>query len=160
MKSKRKDRVLFYVDNPGESETYEAIGKDNNSLTTDMNYDVSSEENVLGETTVDVTKGPKTTSVDPCYYRTDGLLSKKLKAIEWEDQDGDDLKETFMEVDRTETELEGEYKAFQQVAAIVLKSYGGDTKGIAYPYELHWEGVKTYGTFNPKTKKFTKSVEE
>lgn len=159
MKSKRKDRVLFYVENAGEEETYEAIGKDNNSLSTEMNFDVSSEENVLGETTVEATKGPRTTSVDPCYYRTDGLLSKKLKNIEWEDKDGDDLKETFMEVDKTETETEENYKAFQQKATVVLKSYGGDTKGIAYPYELHWEGPKTYGTFNPKTKKFTKNVE-
>ncbi len=155
MKAKRKERRLFYVDTTGETETYEAIGKDNNELSTELNNDVSSEENVLGETNVDITKMPRITSVDPFYYRDDSKLGKKLKAIEWEDKDGDEVKELFMEVDLTETASEGEYKAYKQNAAINLRSYGGDTKGIAYPYELHWDGAKTYGTFNPTTKVFT-----
>ena len=62
-----------------------------------------------------------------------------------------------MEVDATEEATEGTYKAFKQKAAIDLKSWGGDTKGIGMPYDLNWVGPKTYGTFNPETKKFTES---
>lgn len=162
MKSKRKDRVLYYVEETGTgndiTQEFEPIGKDNEELNTELNNDVSSEENVLGETNVDITKRPRVTTVDPCYYRTDGKLCKKLKAIEWEDKDGDDLVEKFMSVDKTETVSENEYKAYQMQAAINLKSFGGDTKGINYPHELHWKGTKTYGTFNPTTNIFTPST--
>lgn len=158
-KSKREDRILFHVEETTEenntTQEFEAIGKDNEELTTELNNDVQSEENVLGEVNVDVTKRPKVTAIDPSFYRSDSKLSKKLKAIEWEDKDGDDVKEKFMEVDKTETASENEYKAYQQMAAINLRSYGGNTRGISYPYELHWTGPKTYGTFNPTTKVFT-----
>ena len=156
-KAQRNQTVLFYVDEPGETETYEAIGVDNDELTRSLNNEVESKLNVLGQSTVDITKGTNTTSVDPCYYRKDGKLAKKLKAIYWEDKELSQVIETFMEVDATEEATEGTYKAFKQKAAIDLKSWGGDTKGIGMPYDLNWVGPKTYGTFNPETKKFTES---
>ena len=64
-----------------------------------------------------------------------------------------------MEVDATEEVKEGAYPAFKQNGAIDLKSWGGDTKGIGTPYDINWVGAKTYGTFNPTTKKFTENVE-
>lgn len=156
-KAQRKQTVVFYVDEPGEAENYEAIGVDNDDLTRTLNNEVESKTNVLGQATVDVTKGPNVTSVDPCYYRKDGKLAKKLKEIYWYDKELSQVVETFMEVDATEEAQEGAYPAFQQKAAIDLKSWGGDTKGIGTPYDLNWVGIKTYGTFNPKTKKFTES---
>lgn len=153
-KAKRKQRILFFVNKEGNTTTYEAIGKDNEDLSRELNNEVESKENVLGETTTDITKAPQVTTVDPIYYRDDSALGKKLKNIEWNDLDGDDLVEEFMEVDETE-EAEGEYNAFIQQGAIDLKSVGGDTKGIAYPFDINWIGAKTYGTFNPSTKVFT-----
>lgn len=156
-KAQRKQTVVFYVDEPGETETYEAIGVDNDDLTRTLNNEVESKTNVLGQATVDVTKGPNVTSVDPCYYRKDGKLAKKLKEIYWYDKELSQVVETFMEVDATEEAQEGAYPAFKQKGAIDLKSWGGDTKGIGTPYDINWVGTKTYGTFNPKTKKFTES---
>lgn len=159
MKAKRKDRVLMYVEETTSgnavTQTFEAIGKDNDELTRELNNEVESKENVLGETTVEITKAPQITSVDPCYYRSEGLLAQKLKSIEWEDKDGDEVIEKFMEVDLTVEPVSGAYPAFIQEAAIDLKSVGGDTKGLAYPFDLNWVGPKTYGTFNPTSKTFT-----
>lgn len=159
MKSKRKELLLMYVDHSSETEIYEAIGKDNDELTRTLNNEVESKTNVLGETTVDVTLGAQVTSVDPCYYRTDGLLAKKLKKIYENDLELDEVVEEFMEIDMTAEATDNEYPCFKQKAAIDLKSWGGDTKGISTPYDLNWVGSKTKGTFNPVTKKFTPTVE-
>lgn len=159
MKAKRKQSLLMYIDHSGENEVFEAIGKDNDELTRSLNNEVESKTNVLGETTVDVTLGAQVTSVDPCYYRTDGLLAKKLKRIYEDDLELDEVVEEFMEIDMTEESTSNEYPCFRQKAAIDLKSWGGDTKGISTPYELNWVGAKTKGTFNPTTKTFTATVE-
>lgn len=157
-KSKRKEWLLMHVDTSGENETFEPIGKDNDELTRSLNNEVESKTNVLGEATVDVTLGAQVTSVDPCYYNPDGQLAKKLKKIYEDDLELDDVVEEFMEVNMTETPTSNEYPCFRQKAAIDLKSWGGDTKGIGTPYDLNWVGPKTKGTFNPKTKQFTPTV--
>lgn len=160
-KSQRNETIVFFVD-PGEgenpTETYEAIGVDNDELTRSLNNEVESKTNVLGQATVDITKGPNTTTVDPCYYRKNGKLAKKLKDIYWYDKELSQVVEKFMEVDATEEPTSGAYPAFQQNGAIDLKSWGGDTKGIGTPYDINWVGAKTYGTFNPTTKKFTENA--
>lgn len=156
----RNQTVVFYVDEgTGENatETFEAIGVDNDELTRSLNNEVESKTNVLGQTTTKVTKGANVTSVDPCYYRKDGKLAKKLKDIYWYDKELSQVEEMFMEVDATEEPTSGEYPAFKQKGAIDLKSWGGDTKGIGTPYDINWIGIKTYGTFNPTTKKFTET---
>lgn len=156
-KAKRSDRIVFHVTETAGEKSYEAIGKDNDELTREMNNEVESKENVLGETSTEITKAPQVTTVDPIYYRDDSKLAKKLHDIEWNDLDGDDLEEEFMEVDKTQ-ETSGEYAAFLQKGKIDLKSVGGDTKGLAYPFDINWVGKKTYGTFNPETKTFTPTV--
>lgn len=158
-KASRNQTVVFYVDEDATPEVYEAIGVDNDDLTRTLNNEVESKTNVLGQATVDISKGPNTTSVDPCYYRKDGKLAKKLKDIYWYDKELSQVEEMFMEVDATEDPIDGEYPAFKQKGAIDLKSWGGDTKGIGTPYDINWVGAKIYGTFNPTTKKFTETVQ-
>ncbi len=157
-KAKRKELLLLYVNKSGDTETFEKIGKDNDELTRSLNNEVESKTNVLGETTVDVTLGAQVSSVDPCYYDNESSLAKKLKKIYEDDLELDDVVEEFIEVDMTGEATENEYPCFRQKAAIDLKSWGGDTKGISTPYDLNWVGAKTKGTFNPVTKKFTPTV--
>ena len=38
---------------------------------------------------------------------------------------------------------------------LAVSSYGGDTTGYQIPFNVHYTGVKTKGTFNPATKAFT-----
>lgn len=157
MKSKRKNYKLFYVDESENTETFEIIGKDNDELSRSLNNEVDAKENILGETTVDVTKGPQVSTIDPCYHRPGGKLDTFLKSIYWEDKDLDEVKCKWMEVDETVDPVDGEYLAFKQMGAVDLKSWGGDTKGIGQPFDINWVGAKTYGTFNPTTKKFTET---
>ena len=43
----------------------------------------------------------------------------------------------------------------QQECYIEISSYGGDTTGYQIPFNVHYTGVKTKGTFNASTKTFT-----
>ena len=40
---------------------------------------------------------------------------------------------------------------------LAVSSYGGDTTGYQIPFNVHYTGVKTKGTFDPATKKFTQA---
>ena len=40
---------------------------------------------------------------------------------------------------------------------IEVSSYGGDTTGYQIPFNIHYTGAKTTGTFNPSTKAFTEA---
>lgn len=156
-KAKRESAILFM--NVGDTtEEYEAIGKDNDELTREMNNEVESNKNVLGETDVTVTKGNQVTSVDPFNFRKESKLANFLYKIYKDNLDGVDVEKEFIEVFTEDKESEGEYAAFKQVAAIDLKSWGGPTTGIATPFDINWKGARTYGTFNPTTKKFTPTV--
>ena len=40
---------------------------------------------------------------------------------------------------------------------IEIVSYGGDTTGYQIPFNVHYTGVKTKGSFDPTAKKFTEA---
>ena len=47
--------------------------------------------------------------------------------------------------------------AVREECYIEIVSYGGDTTGYQIPFNVHYTGVKTKGTFDPATKKFTQA---
>ena len=47
------------------------------------------------------------------------------------------------------------YPAIKEECYIEIVSYGGDTTGYQIPFNVHYTGVKTKGTFNISTKTFT-----
>ena len=49
----------------------------------------------------------------------------------------------------------GAYPAVKEECYIEIVSYGGDTTGYQIPFNVHYTGVKTAGTFNPNTRTFT-----
>ena len=49
----------------------------------------------------------------------------------------------------------GAFPAVREECYIEVSSYGGDTTGYQIPFNVHYTGVKTKGTFNPTTKAFT-----
>ena len=49
----------------------------------------------------------------------------------------------------------GAYPAVKEECYIEIVSYGGDTTGYQIPFNVHYTGVKSKGTFNPATNTFT-----
>ena len=47
--------------------------------------------------------------------------------------------------------------AVKEECYIEIVSYGGDTTGYQIPFNVHYTGVKTAGTFDPATKTFTET---
>lgn len=137
--------------------TWEVLGKDNDELNKELNNEVEETRNVLGETEVDVTAGNRTMTIDPYKLRSDSKFADELYDINKYDKDGSDVEYPFLEVNTLKevTGKTGEYDAWVQTAAVDLKTWGGDTKALGTPFDIHFIGKKNYGTFNPSTKTFT-----
>lgn len=139
---------------------YEALGKDNEDMSQTLNNEVNATKNVLGQTSVEVTKGNQTTSVDPFKMDDTSKIATILHDIFVNEKELSDVEHEFIQVflNKPVAESEGEYEAFQQIGAIDLKSYGGDTTGISAPFDINWLGERIFGTFNPTTKTFKANV--
>lgn len=158
MKQKRNTYKIFMnVSESTTSKEWEIIGKDIEELSRELNNEVNSITNILGETSTEVTKGNQVTTCDPIKLRDDSKASKILYNIYKNDLELSEVEKEFLEVNTSMpvSESQGEYEAFMQVGAIDLKSWGGDKTGINSPFDINWIGAKTYGTFNPTTKTFT-----
>lgn len=158
MKQKRNTYKIFInISESTTSKEWEIIGKDIEELSRELNNEVESKTNILGETEVEITKGNQVTTCDPIKLRSDSKASKILYNIYKNDLELSDVEKEFLEVNTSMpvTGSDGEYEAFTQIGAIDLKSWGGDTTGINSPFDINWKGSKTYGTFNPATKTFT-----
>lgn len=158
MKQKRNTYKIFMnVSESTASKEWEIIGKDIEELSRELNNEVNSITNILGETSTEVTKGNQVTTCDPIKLRDDSKASKILYNIYKNDLELSEVEKEFLEVN-TSMPVSGsevEFEAFTQVGAIDLKSWGGDTTGINSPFDINWIGAKTFGTFNPTTKTFT-----
>ena len=143
MKQKRNTYKIFMnVSESTTSKEWEIIGKDIEELSRELNNEVNSITNILGETSTEVTKGNQVTTCDPIKLRDDSKASKILYNIYKNDLELSEVEKEFLEVNTSMpvSGSEGEFEAFTQVGAIDLKS---------------WGGAKTYGTFNPTAKTFT-----
>jgi len=162
-KAKRNTYLVFMNVGTTSSKTWEVFGKDIEDLSRELNNEVNSFTNILGETEVDITKGAQVTSVDPIKYRSESEISKILYDIYKNDSELSDVEFEFCEVNTTQEIMgtnntgTGTYEAFIQKGAVDLKSWGGDTTGLNSPIDINWLGEKTYGAFDPSTKTFTAS---
>ena len=143
------------TDTTGESPAYTRLGKDLEEYSPELSANVEKKNNILGETTVTIDHYEKQGEVSPYYAEKDDPLFAKLQAI----IDGslvlDDLKTDIVEVKLWDAESSGAFPAVREECYIEVSSYGGDTTGYQIPFNVHYTGVKTKGTFNPATKTFT-----
>ena len=93
--------------------------------------------------------------VSPYYAEKGDPLFEKLQSIIDNDLVLDDLKTDIVEVKLWDAQSGDAFPAVQEECYIEVSSYGGDTTGYQIPFNVHYTGVKTKGTFNPTTKTFT-----
>jgi len=136
------------------TENWRKIGHDIDDLSREMGNEVESKENILGDTSVTVTKAPQKTTVDPIYIDDADDITETLYQIYWHNKDGSDVEREFLEVAMFRG-MGGKYNAFKQVGAVDIKSWGGDTKGVNAPFDIHWKGERVFGLFDPETMEFT-----
>lgn len=137
--------------------SYVRLGADLEEYTVEMNANVETKQNILGESTTSIDGYEPQASVEPYYAVLGDPLHTKLQKIVDERQTLDDLKTTTLEVhlweeDSTES---GKFVAYKEDAIIEVVSYGGDTSGYQIPFNLHNTGNRIKGLFDLSTKTFT-----
>lgn len=139
----------------GDTANYVLLGKDLEEYSPELSANVDKKNNILGNTTVTIDSYQKQGEVSPYYAEKDDPLFAKLQAIIDGDLVLDDLKTDIVEVKLWNAESSGAFPAVREECYIEVSSYGGDTTGYQIPFNVHYTGVKTKGTFNPTTKTFT-----
>ena len=149
--------MAHYLDaSTTETPTYELLGADLEEYTIEMNANVETKQNILGASSTFISGYEPQASVEPYIADKDTQLFKRLQTIIDERQALDKLKSTAVEVHLWET-TEGAkiYPAYREDVLIEPVSYGGDTTAYQIPFNLHYVGNRTKGTFNVETKTFT-----
>ena len=146
----------FANDSEGTAE-YVRLGKDLEEYSPELSANVEKKQNILGNTSVTIDSYQKQGEVSPYYAEKGDPLFEKLQAIIDGNMVLDDLKTDIVEVKLWNEEASGVFPAVREECYIEVSSYGGDTTGYQIPFNIHYTGVKTTGTFNPSTKTFTEA---
>lgn len=153
----RKWMAHFINAGVGEEENYVRLGSDLEEFTVEMNANVNTTQNILGETATSIDGYEPQGSVEPYYAEKGSPLHDRLQAIVDERQTLDELKTKVVEVHLWEEDATtpGSFTAYQEDAIIEVVSYGGDTTGLQIPFNIHHTGNRVKGLFDTATKTFT-----
>ena len=135
--------------------SYTRLGSDLEEYSPELTANVEKKSNILGQTSVVIDSYQKQGEVTPYYAEAGDPLFEKLQAIIDGDLTLDDLKTDIVEVKLWDEASANAYPAIKEECYIEIVSYGGDTTGYQIPFNVHYTGVKTKGTFNISTKTFT-----
>lgn len=156
----KRESFLTFADVSDTPETpeWELIGDKVEEMSIEMNPNVESTTDVTGNTTTTLDKYESKTSVSPMRAKKESKLFSILYDIVKNEKTLSDVERNFLCVNVFDATGEGEtatYAAWTQRAVVAVQSYGGGTAGLDIPFDIHWTGKKTHGTFSPATKTFT-----
>lgn len=151
---KRSEHKLFANVGTDASPEWELQGDRNDELNTELNPNVETGEDVTGKTYADLDKYEEETDVETYRAQRDSKWAAILFDIYKYRKTLTDAVHTFCVVN-TFAGASGAYDAWTQQAVVAVQSVGGDTKGMNLPYNIHWMGERTYGTFDLDTLTFT-----
>lgn len=164
MKAERK-YLAHYLDAAFDT-TYAAtdyvrLGKDLEEYSEELNPDVETKKNILGESSVVHNGYEASSDADPFYYEYDDSLAEKIMDIAMNRLTGDECKTTKVDVilkpGATSSDAPTVVKAWREDVMVIPNSVGGDNSGVQTPFTIYNAGNRVEGTFDPSTKKFTAS---
>lgn len=164
MKAERKYLAHFIdaaFDTTYAKTDYVRLGKDLEEYSVELNPDVETKKNILGENSVNINGYEVSGSVDPMYYEYEDALSEKVMDIAMNRTTGDGCKTTTIDVllkpGATSDAAPTCVWAYREDCYVVPQSVGGDTSGVQIPFEIHRCGNRIKGTFDLSTKKFAEA---
>lgn len=140
-----RNRLMFFAS--FDKEDWEALGRDNDDLSKELNPDTETSKNVLGEATFKHNGYEPEVALDPYYADNTSPLYEKLLVAAIQEKYGDaDIKGYFVEAvyDSANADagtLSG--KGYMREAYIVPQSTGGDTAGFGIPFNVNPVGPMT-----------------
>lgn len=143
----------------GAATKYVRLGKNLEELTVEMNPNVQTNANIMGENDARLTGYEMSASISPYYVSHNEELSEKLMEIIDNELTGDACKTTVVDVwlkpGETADAKPIVVKAIRREVVVAVQSYGGDTSGVQIPFEISGATNRTKGTFDVETKKFS-----
>lgn len=138
---------------------YIRLGKNLNTYSVDLNPDVETKKNILGENSVIINGYEVSSTVDPLYYEYEDKLSEKVMDIAMNLITDDGCMTTVVDVlwkpGSTPDDAPTCVWAYREDCKVVPQSVGGDTSGVQIPFEIRRCGNRVKGTFDRSTNKFT-----
>ncbi|RDU21939.1 hypothetical protein [Anaerosacchariphilus polymeriproducens] len=153
IKIERKYLAHFLDSSFGGTTSYIRLGQDLEEYTIELNPDVETTKNILGESSAVVKGYEPSGSVETFYAYEGDALFTQLASIVNNRSTGSSLETTVVDVLVTST---GTVTwAYREDVLVVPQSIGGDGAGVQIPFEIQYRGNRTAGTFDMATKEFT-----
>lgn len=154
----KREAFMTFVDvSATATPEWELIGDKVEELSIAMNPNINTVSDVTGNTSTTLDRYQEQTDVSPMRARKESKLFAILYAIVKEKKTLSDVERDFLCVNVFDASA-GQYSAWKQRAVIAVQSFGGNTQGLDVPFNIHWMGERTHGTFNPSTNSFTPST--
>lgn len=152
----KRQLMAHYINTTPTVETaaYERIGKDLEEYNVEMNANVETKNNIIGQTSVVLDSYQPSADADPYYAEAGTGLFTLLQDIIDNRKVLDDTKTDAVEVHLWDGTA-GAYVAYKEEVYLEAKSYGGNYEGYQIPFTVHYTGNRTKGTWDEATKKFT-----
>lgn len=124
--------------------TWEIIGDDIEEMSNELNPDMETLKNILGQTKTKDNGYEPTMDADPFYADPDKKLYPMIRDIALDRKKGDECKTLMLEVIVEDTEATN-HLAYVQEVIVKPQSYGGDTGGFNIPFQVSEDGKRTKG---------------
>lgn len=162
MKAERK-YLAHYVDaafdTSYEATDYVRLGKDLTELNVELNPQIETIRNIIGENSVKHDGYEAATDAEPIYYEYDDALTEKVMEIAMLRKTSDACRTSYVEVllkpGETVDAAPTVVRAVREDVLLIPTSYGGDTSGVQVPFSINYTGNRVEGSFDISTKKFT-----
>lgn len=148
----KREQLAHYVDTGWNSKVsdvgkaaWEIVGSDIEEMNVDLSPDTEQFKNILGQSRVKHNGYEATMSADPFYADPDSKLYGQLRDIAMERKKGDDCKTLMMEVLVEDTSAT-KHRAYVREVMVIPQSYGGDTEGVSFPFDVTEDGAFVAGT--------------
>lgn len=148
MSKLNREALAHYLDysfglDPSEA-TWEIIGDDIEEMSNELNPDIETVKNILGQTKTKDNGYEPTMDADPFYADPDKKIYPKIRDIALDRKKGDDCKTLMLEVIVEDTKATN-HLAYVQEVIVKPQSYGGDTAGLNIPFQISEDGSRTKG---------------
>lgn len=162
MRTPRKCLVHYVdaaFDTTYENTNYQKLGQDLEALDVELNPQVETTRNILGENSVVFSGYEPSTPVETFYHDSTKQLEEKIIELAMSRSIGDSCKTSYVEALYREGATPADppelIRAYREDILLVPTSYGGDTNGVQSPFEIHYCGNRVPGNFDAATRTFT-----
>lgn len=158
-----REAMMTYLDasfgGKAASATWELIGDDIEEMSVELNPDTETSKNILGQTKTKDRGYEPTMDADPFYADPEKELYSKIRDIALGQLKGDKCKTLMLEVFIEDTDADN-HLAYTTEVIVKPQSYGGDTEGLNFPFQVSFNGARTKGYVSATSLKTTPAFTE